>query len=64
MPVQRWKSPNSSYEKRCLGTETLFLGGETEVSMGILLLRSNNLLVHIDPFLVNPTREIKVFDLE
>ena len=32
---KRWQSLSSSYEKRCLGTETLFLGGENEVSMAI-----------------------------
>ena len=41
---KRWQSPSSSYEKRCLATETLFLGGENEVLYGRVL----NTLIVID----------------
>ena len=35
-----WQCPSSSYPKRGFGPETIFLGGQIEVSIGIFISRT------------------------
>ena len=35
-----WQCPSSSYPKRGFGPETMFLGGQIEVSIGMSTLRT------------------------